>query len=82
MNMGSVGNGHFQRSNVIPPWSSTVFNSPGIVDTMLQEITLGDREPHEAWLDAVEKMETAVSEWKDQHPAWQPPDCCSPPPVV
>jgi ABC-type glycerol-3-phosphate transport system substrate-binding protein len=75
MNMGSVRDGRFQRSDVIPPWSSTVFNSPGIVDTMLQEITLGGRDPHEAWLDAVQKMETAVNEWKEQHPAWQPPDC-------
>ncbi|MEJ2750886.1 MAG: extracellular solute-binding protein, partial [Anaerolineae bacterium] len=75
MNMGSVRNGRFQRSDVIPPWSSTVFNSPGIVDTMLQEITLGGRDPHEAWLDAVQNMETAVSEWKKQHPDWQPPGC-------
>lgn len=75
MNMGSVRDGRFQRSDIIPPWSSTVFNSPGIVDTMLQEITLGGRDPREAWLDAVQKMETVVTEWKEQHPEWQPPDC-------
>ncbi len=75
MNMGSVANGRFQRSDIIPPWSSTVFNAPGVVDTMLQEITLGGRDPQEAWLDAVQKMETAVNEWKQQHPQWQSPDC-------
>ncbi len=75
MNMGSIRNGRFQHSDIVPPWASIVFNPPGIVDTMLQEITLGGREPEAAWLDAVEKMETAVNEWKQQHPAWQPPDC-------
>ncbi len=75
MNMGSIQNGRFQRSNVVPPWSAIVFNPPGIVDTMLQEITLGGRAPEEAWLAAVNKMEIAVNEWKNQHPEWQPDDC-------
>ncbi|MFQ5422290.1 MAG: ABC transporter substrate-binding protein, partial [Anaerolineae bacterium] len=75
MNMGSVRDGRFTRSDIIPPWADEVFSSPGIVDTMLQEITLGGRDPEAAWQDAVEKMETAVSAWKAQHPGWQPPDC-------
>ncbi|MCP5095352.1 MAG: hypothetical protein GY943_07365 [Chloroflexi bacterium] len=32
-------------------------------------------EPEAAWLDAMEKLETAVREWEIQHPKWQPPDC-------
>ncbi len=75
MNMGSVRDGRFVRSDMIPPWADEVFSTPGIVDTMLQEITLGSRSPEAAWQDAVRKMETAVSEWKRQHPDWQPPDC-------
>lgn len=75
MNMGSMRDGRFQQSAIVPPWSSIVFSPPGIVDTMLQEITLGGRAPEEAWLDAVEKLETAVREWKSQHSDWQPPDC-------
>ncbi len=75
MNMGSVQDGRFERSNIIPPWSSLVFSSPGVVDTMLQEITLGGREPKEAWESAVSEMSQIVSEWKEQHPDWQPTDC-------
>ncbi len=75
MNMGSVQNGRFIRSDVAPPWADKVFSTPGIVDAMLQEITLGGRSPEAAWQDAVQKMETAVSEWKQQHPDWQPPAC-------
>ena len=52
-----------------------MFATPGIVDTMLQEIALGDREPEQAWLDAVSKMEKTVATWKAQHPDWDPPDC-------
>jgi multiple sugar transport system substrate-binding protein len=75
MNMGSVRDGRFERSDNIPPWSSVVFDSPGIVDTMLQQITLGGRDPEEAWREAVEKMETAVSEWRSIHPEWISPPC-------
>ena len=75
MNMGSIRDGQFIRSDTVPPWGSTVFGTPGIVDTMLQEITLGGRDPEAAWRDAVIKMEEAVTQWKAQHPEWQPPDC-------
>ena len=75
MNMGSVRDGRFQRSDNVPPWSSVVFDSPGIVDTMLQQITLGGRDPKEAWREAVDKMETAVSEWQAIHAEWIPPNC-------
>ena len=75
LNMGSIHEGRFQPSNIVPPWSSIVFNPPGIVDTMLQEITLGGSDPEKAWIAAVQRMETAVSDWKEQHPEWQPPDC-------
>lgn len=75
MNLESMRDGRFHHSNIIPPWSSTVFNSPGVVATMLQEITLGGRETEEAWSEAVGKMETVVNDWKQQHPDWQPIDC-------
>ncbi len=75
MNMGSVSSGHFAPSGVTPPWGSAVFGTPGIVDTMLQEITLGGRDPEAAWRDAVAKMEEVIAQWKTQHPDWQPPDC-------
>lgn len=75
MNMGAVRNGQFVPSEVVPPWGSMVFGTPGIVDTMLQEITLGDRDPEAAWRDAVAKIEEVVAQWKAQHPDWQPPDC-------
>ena len=75
MNMGSLENGRFEKSEVIPPWGSDVFGTPGIVDTMLQEITLGERDPEAAWLDAVTKMEETVLQWKNQHPDWKQPDC-------
>lgn len=75
MNMGSIRNGHFVRSDIVPPWGGAVFGTPGIVDNMLQEITLGGRDPEASWRDAVSKMEKIVSQWKAQHPTWQPPDC-------
>ncbi len=75
MNMGSIRGDQFLRSDVVPPWGGMVFGTPGIVDTMLQEITLGDRDPETAWQDAVVKMEETVKQWKAQHPEWQPPDC-------
>ena len=75
MNMGSIRSGQFSRSDVVPPWGPAVFATPGIVDTMLQEIVLGDRDPEQAWRDAVRKMEQAVATWKAQHPEWHPPDC-------
>ncbi len=75
MNMGSIRNGRFERSNVVPPWSGQVFGTPGIIDSMLQQITMGGRPPEEAWRDAVEKMEEVVAQWKAEHPSWRPPPC-------
>jgi len=75
MNMGSMRDGRFVRSDVVPPWGGAVLSTPGIIDTMLQEITLGGRDPKAAWRDAVFKMEEAVKQWQAQHPEWQPPDC-------
>lgn len=70
MNMGSVSNGRFQRSDVVPPWAWEVFGTPGIVDTMLQGIANG-QEIESAWQDAVTAMERTVTEWKTSHPDWQ-----------
>jgi ABC-type glycerol-3-phosphate transport system substrate-binding protein len=75
MNMGAMRDGKFVGSNVVPPWGNAVFGTPGIVDTMLQEIALSGREPELAWQAAVNKIEEAVAQWKAQHPAWQPPEC-------
>jgi len=69
MNMGSVANGQFQRSDVVPPWAWEVFGTPGIVDTMLQDIANG-KDAEQAWREAVTKMEQAVAAWKSAHPAW------------
>ncbi|MGB0386621.1 MAG: ABC transporter substrate-binding protein [Ardenticatenaceae bacterium] len=71
MNMGVIRNGRFTRSQIVPPWSDLVFGSPGIVNSMLQEITLGERPPQDAWQDAVSKMEDAIRNWKEQHPEWE-----------
>jgi multiple sugar transport system substrate-binding protein len=70
MNMGSVSNGQFQRSDVAPPWAWEVFGTPGILDTMLQEIANG-RDIESAWQDAVAAIEQTVTEWKTAHPDWQ-----------
>lgn len=70
MNMGSVSNGQFKRSNVVPPWAWEVFGTPGIVDTMLQSIANG-RDIESAWQDAVAAMDQTVTEWKIAHPDWQ-----------
>ncbi|RME43105.1 MAG: hypothetical protein D6796_13520, partial [Caldilineae bacterium] len=75
MNMGSVRGGRFVPSEHVPPWGSDVFGTPGIVDTMLQEITLGGQDPETAWREAVRKMEEVVAQWKRRHPDWHPPDC-------
>jgi multiple sugar transport system substrate-binding protein len=70
MNMGSIANGQFVRSDEPPPWAWEVFGTPGIVDTMLQSIANGGKvEP--AWQDAVEAMKSTVTEWKAAHPEWQ-----------
>lgn len=75
MNMGSIQNGQFIRSDLVTPWGSVVFGTPGIVDTMLQKITLEGQEPALAWQDAVLKLEGAVAEWKAQNPGWARPAC-------
>lgn len=70
MNMGSVSDGQFKRSDEAPPWAWEVFGTPGIVDTMLQNIANG-REIESTWLGAVAAMEQTVTEWKAAHPDWQ-----------
>jgi multiple sugar transport system substrate-binding protein len=70
MNMGSVSNGKFKRSDIAPPWAWEVFGTPGIVDTMLQSIANG-RDIESAWQDAVAAMNQTVTEWKIAHPDWQ-----------
>ncbi len=78
MNMGSLRGGRFERSDVIPPWAQEVFGTPGIVDTMLQEISLRGRPSEEAWQDAVRKMEQTTTAWKAAHPGWVPAPCGTP----
>ncbi len=75
MNMGSIHNHKFVRSDTAPPWADAVFSTPGIIDTMLQQIALGGEDPEVAWQKAIIKMKAAVSEWKSRHPEWRPPTC-------
>lgn len=70
MNMGSVHDGVFQRSENVPPWAWEVFGTPGPIDTMLQEIANG-RAPELTWQDAVQTLEQTVADWKAEHPAWR-----------
>jgi multiple sugar transport system substrate-binding protein len=74
MNMGSVSNGQFKRSDIAPPWAWEVFGTPGIVDTMLQDIANG-KDSEQAWHEAVTKMEQAVETWKSMHANWKPAGC-------
>lgn len=74
MNMGSVSNGQFKRSDIAPPWAWEVFGTPGIVDTMLQYVANGN-DPEQAWQDAVNKMKQAVAAWKSMHPQWKSAGC-------
>ncbi len=74
MNMGSVVDGKFKRSNAVPPWAREVFGTPGIVDTMLQDIANG-KDAELAWREAVVNMEQIVETWKAMHPAWTPSSC-------
>jgi len=75
MNMGSLRNRQFQHSESAPPWAWEVFGQTGLVDSMLQEIALGARDPESAWKETVSKMESAVSGWKTAHPGWQAEEC-------
>ncbi|MFZ5920958.1 MAG: ABC transporter substrate-binding protein [Chloroflexota bacterium] len=74
MNMGSVNGSQFHRSDVTPPWAWEVFGTPGIVDTMLQNVANGE-DPELAWREAVTKMEQAVETWKSMHPQWVSSGC-------
>jgi multiple sugar transport system substrate-binding protein len=74
MNMGSVMDGHFKRSDVVPPWAWEVFGTPGIVDSMLQDIANGS-DIDQAWQEAVQKMQQVVEIWKSIHPQWKPTEC-------
>ena len=74
MNMGSVNVGQFHRSDVAPPWAREVFGTPGIIDTMLQNVANG-KDPEQAWRKAVSEMETVVESWKSTHPDWKPGGC-------
>ncbi len=74
MNMGSVSGGKFKRSDIAPPWAWEVFGTPGIVDTMLQNVANGNN-PEQAWQEAVNNMEQAVDAWKSMHPLWESMGC-------
>lgn len=74
MNMGSVSRGQFKRSDVVPPWAWEVFGTPGIVDTMLQDIANG-KDIDQAWQQAVTKMGQTVAAWKSMHPQWKSEVC-------
>jgi len=74
MNMGSVVDGQFKRSDIVPPWAWEVFGTPGIVDTMLQDMANG-KDAEQAWSEAVIKMEQAVETWKSAHSQWESVGC-------
>ncbi|NOT03127.1 MAG: sugar ABC transporter substrate-binding protein [Anaerolineales bacterium] len=74
MNMGSVSGGKFTRSDIAPPWAWEVFGTPGIVDTMLQDVANGN-DPEQAWQEAVNEMKQAVDAWKSMHPQWESVGC-------
>jgi multiple sugar transport system substrate-binding protein len=74
MNMGSMQSNRFHRSDIAPPWAWEVFGTPGIVDTMLQDIANG-KNLEQAWQEAVQKMQQAVETWKSMHPQWKSPGC-------
>lgn len=74
MNMGSISNGLFKRSDIAPPWAWEVFGTPGIVDTMLQNVANGN-DPEQAWQEAVSKMKQTVDSWKSMHPQWESAGC-------
>jgi ABC-type glycerol-3-phosphate transport system substrate-binding protein len=78
MNMGSIRDGRFERSATVPPWVQEVLGTPGIIDTMLQEIGLRGKSPEQAWQDAARKLEQATSAWRAAHPGWVPPKCGTP----
>ena len=74
MNMGSMDDNQFHRSNVTPPWAWEVFGTPGIVDTMLQGVANGNN-PERSWQEAVNEMENTVESWKSMHPQWESEGC-------
>ncbi len=75
MNMGSVRNGVFVRSNAVPPWSDAVFSASGIINNMLQQVAMEQQPPEKAWHEAVLQLKQVVSQWKAYNPDWQPPNC-------
>ncbi len=75
MNMGSLTSGHFRSSHTPPPWADPAFAAPGVIGTMLQEISLGGQDPVIAWQQAVQRLQQTVADWKARHPQWQAPDC-------
>jgi ABC-type glycerol-3-phosphate transport system substrate-binding protein len=74
MNMGSINAGKFKRSDIAPPWAWEVFGTPGIVDTMLQDVANG-QDAKQAWQNAATDMQQAVKTWKSMHAGWQPAGC-------
>jgi ABC-type glycerol-3-phosphate transport system substrate-binding protein len=74
MNMGSVNHGKFKRSDIAPPWAWEVFGTPGILDTMLQNVANGTH-AERAWQDAVNAMKQTVNTWKSMHPEWKSEGC-------
>ncbi len=74
MNMGSMNGNQFHRSDIVPPWAWEVFGTPGIVDTMLQDVANG-KDTQQAWQDTVNEMQQTVITWKSMHPQWKSPGC-------
>jgi ABC-type glycerol-3-phosphate transport system substrate-binding protein len=74
MNMGSVTAGKFQRSEIASPWAWEVFGTPGIVDTMLQDVANG-KHAEQTWQKAVTQMQQAVNDWKSMHSNWKSAGC-------
>jgi len=75
MNMGAVSSRGFHPTNMSPPWAPEVFGAGGVISIMLQEITLGQIPPEQAWQTANERIQKVLDDWSSQHPDWKRPKC-------
>jgi ABC-type glycerol-3-phosphate transport system substrate-binding protein len=66
-NMGSVVGCEFTPQFGGPPWGGAIFSTGGVIDTMLQEVFLGQKDAETGWNDAVEQMRQIQEDWEAEN---------------
>jgi ABC-type glycerol-3-phosphate transport system substrate-binding protein len=71
-NMGSVHAKSLDKSDVIMPWATELWQGTPVDSNMLQQIVVKKADPEDAWQEAGKSMQAIADKWKSAHPDWKP----------